>query len=76
MRLERPDGHVIELWAGEGYRWLEVFTGDTLSPDRRRRGLGVEPMTAPPNALATGTDLVVLAPGDSLDLAWGVRLAR
>ena len=76
VRMERPDGHVVELWAGEGYRWLEVFTGDTLAPERRRRGLAVEPMTAPPNALATGQDLVVLAPGASLDLEWGVRLAR
>lgn len=75
VRLERPDGRVLELWAGEGYRWLEVFTGDTLAPGRRRRGLGVEPMTAPPNALRTGTDLVVLAPGERLDLEWGVRLA-
>jgi len=75
VRLERPDGETVELWAGEGYRWLEVFTGDTLAPERRRRGLGVEPMTAPPNALATGTDLVVLAPGEQLDLAWGVRLS-
>jgi aldose 1-epimerase len=76
VRLERPDGVTVELWAGEGYRWLEVFTGDTLAPDRRRRGLGVEPMTAPPNALATGQDLVVLAPEETLELAWGVRLAR
>lgn len=76
VRLERPDGHVVELWAGEGYRWLEVFTGDTLAPERRRRGLGVEPMTALPNALATGEDLVVLPPGESLELVWGVRLAR
>ena len=74
VRLERPDGVAVELWAGEGYRWLQVFTGDSLAPQRRRRGLGVEPMTAPPNALATGTDLVVLAPGDELELAWGVRL--
>lgn len=75
VRLERLDGHVVELWAGEGYRWLQVFTGDTLAPERRRHGLGVEPMTAPPNALVTGTDLVVLAPGERLDLAWGLRLA-
>lgn len=74
VRLERPDGHVAELWVSEGYPWIEVFTGDTLAPDRRRRGLGVEPMTAPPNALATGRDLVVLAPGERLDLEWGVRL--
>jgi aldose 1-epimerase len=75
VRLTRPDGHVVQLWAGEGYRYLEVFTGDTLAPDRRRRGLGIEPMTAPPNAFRTGEDVARLEPGERLDLAWGVGLA-
>jgi aldose 1-epimerase len=75
VRLDRPDGEAVELQAGVGYRWLEVFTGDTLAPERRRRGLGVEPMTAPPNALASGTDLDVVQPGERLDLTWAVRLA-
>jgi aldose 1-epimerase len=75
VRLHRPDGHRVQLWAGEGYRYLEVFTGDTLAPDRRRRGLGIEPMTAPPNAFRTGEDVVRLEPGEQLELAWGVGLA-
>ncbi len=75
VTLERPDGRSVQLWAGPGYPYLEVFTGDTLAPDRRRTGLGIEPMTAPPNALQTGDDLVRLAPGAVLDLAWGARLA-
>ncbi len=30
----------------------ELFTGDSLpQAQRRRRGLGIEPMTAPPNAI-------------------------
>jgi galactose mutarotase-like enzyme len=32
------------------FKWLMVFTGDTLAPERRRQGLAVEPMTCPPNA--------------------------
>lgn len=74
VRLERPDGWTGELWLDEGYPYVEVFTGDTLAPDRRRRGLGVEPMTAPPNALQTGEDLVVLRPEEDLTLQWGLRL--
>lgn len=76
VRLERPDGWAAELWLDEGYPYVEVFTGDTLAPERRRRGLGVEPMTAPPNALQTGEDLVVLQPEESLTLQWGLRLTR
>lgn len=73
--LERPDGVRLRLWAGEGYGYLEVFTGDTLAPDRRRRGLGVEPMTSPPNALQTGCDLLRLQAGESVELTWGVGRA-
>ena len=73
VRLERPDGGGTELWAGPATRWLQVFTGDTLSPDRRRHGLAVEPMSCPPGALASGEDLVVLAPGEEHDLEWGLH---
>ena len=47
---------------------------DTLAPARRRRGLAVEPMTAPPNALQSGEMLVRLAPGQEHVARWGVRL--
>ena len=37
------------------YTHLMVFSGDTLSdPDRRRRGLAVEPMTGAPDMLHNG----------------------
>ncbi len=61
----------VELWAGPGFDWLQVFTGDALPPERRRRALAVEPMTCPPNALASGTGLLVLEPGASVTHSWG-----
>jgi aldose 1-epimerase len=75
MRLGCPDGRTVELWAEQSYPVMEVFTADGLAPDRRRRGLGTEPMSAPPNALATGAMLVRLEPGDEHVGRWGVRLA-
>ena len=67
------DGREAELWVDGAYRHLEVFTGDTLpEPGRRRRGLGVEPMTAPPNALQTGEAVVRLEPGDTHVARWGI----
>jgi len=62
----------VALWAGQGYRWLQVFTGDGLGPGRRRRAIAIEPMTCPPNAFVTGTDLLILQPGDSITYAWGI----
>lgn len=73
VELRRADGSGAQLWAGLGYPHLEIFTGDTLDPARRRRGLGVEPMTAPPNGFQTGVDRLVLEPGEAVDLFWGLR---
>lgn len=74
LRLSAPGGRAVTLWLGEAYPYVEIFTGDAL-PDaqRRRRGLGVEPMTAPPNAMATGESLVVLDPGAVWRGEWGIR---
>ncbi len=72
LLLAGPD-RSVQVWADEGFGYLEVFTGDTVpGADRRRRGLGVEPMTAPPNAFVTGEDLIRLEPGQSVSQAWGV----
>jgi aldose 1-epimerase len=66
----------VAFWADEGYRWLQVFTGDGLEPERRRRALAIEPMTCPPNAFASGTDLLILQPGDSVMHSWGLRVTH
>ena len=72
--LRRPDGSGVRLKVDETYRWLQLFTGDTVSPaDRRRKGLAVEPMTCPADALRSGTDLVVLEPGQLLRAVWRVE---
>ncbi len=67
-------GRQVALWAGEGYDWLQVFTGDALDEPHRRRALAVEPMTCPPNAFASGTDLLVLPPGGSVTRSWGIEV--
>lgn len=76
VRLTAPDGSCVELWADARHPVLQVFTGDTLTPPRRRTALAVEPMTCPPNALRSGEDLIVLEPGESVALQWGAVLLR
>jgi aldose 1-epimerase len=73
LAADGGSGARVSLWAGEGYRWLQVFTGDPLGPDRRRKALAVEPMTCPPNAFVTGDDLLVLQPGEVVTHAWGIQ---
>ncbi len=74
VRLFAADGHLVELWVDENYPILEIYTGDTLAPERRRRGLGTEPMTCPPNAFQSGDGLLRLEPGQSVTTSWGVRV--
>jgi len=68
------DNLEIGLWAGPGYDWLQVFTGDALEPEHRRRALAIEPMTCPPNSFGTGDDLLTLAPADTVTHTWGIAV--
>ncbi|MDR0341895.1 MAG: aldose 1-epimerase family protein [Nocardiopsaceae bacterium] len=67
-------GRQVALWAGPGCGWLQVFTGDPLGPPRGRRALAVEPMTCPPNAFNSGTDVLSVAPGGSVSHSWGIQV--
>jgi galactose mutarotase-like enzyme len=72
--LDVPGGDTgASLWADAGFGYLMVYTGDTLGEvHRRRRGVAIEPMTCPPNALRTGKDLRVLEPGQGWSASWGI----
>lgn len=76
VTMENPaDGSSVTLWADESAPYLQVFSGETLpDPARRRTALAVEPMSCPPDALASGTDLVRLAPGAEHEMTWGMRV--
>lgn len=67
-----PDGAATTLWCDEAYPWLQVYTGHDLAPHRRFAAVAVEPMSCPPNAFVTGTDLVTLEPGATWTGRWGV----
>lgn len=69
LRLAGPAGELV-LAVDEAWPWLQVFSADTLPEGQRRRSLAVEPMTCPPNALADGTDLVVLPPSGAWSGSW------
>jgi len=73
-RVTGPDGLTVVLEAKLPYRFAQVFTGDTLPPGRRRKGLAVEPMTAPPQAFATSDHVAVLEPGASLAAAFRIGI--
>jgi aldose 1-epimerase len=72
VRLE-GSGTGAAMWMDASYGWLQVFTSDSLEPERYRAAVAVEPMTCPPNAFASGIDRIRLEPGDSVTHRWGLR---
>jgi aldose 1-epimerase len=60
------------LWVDEEFGYLMCYTGDTLGQAERRRAVAIEPMTCPPDALRSGRGLIVLAPGQRWEGAWGM----
>jgi len=75
-RVELDDtetGRGVTLWMDRSFGYVMAYTADTVEPaGRRRQGLAVEPMTCPPDALRSGTDLVRLEPGASWRATWGI----
>jgi aldose 1-epimerase len=72
LALPYGEGTVV-LWQDEAYEYLMLFSGDSLEePHRRRRGLGVEPMTCAPNAFQSGAGLRTLQPGETFTSSWGI----
>jgi aldose 1-epimerase len=65
-------GRATTLWMDERFHFVQVFTGETLEPARRRRALAVEPMTCAPDAFNSGEGLVMLAPGERFAASWGL----
>jgi aldose 1-epimerase len=74
VELDRPDGERgLTLWADREFAYLMAYTGDTVQPPSRRRlAVAIEPMTCPPNALRSGTNLIRLDPGGSWSGSWGI----
>jgi aldose 1-epimerase len=74
VMLSDPDGdHEVQLWVSGAYPHLMVYTGDHVHrSERRRASVAIEPMTCPPQAFRSGTDVIELEPGESWTGDWGL----
>ncbi|GAA3137133.1 aldose 1-epimerase family protein [Planomonospora alba] len=68
VRVSGPDGGVEVRWQAAELPWVQVCTGTGLG----HAGLAVEPMTCPPDAFNSGTDLIVLRPGEKTEASWTI----
>lgn len=74
VELHHPEGtRALSLWMDQAFGYVMAYTGDTLpEPGRRRRAIALEPMSCPPDALRTGTNLVTLQPEGKWRASWGI----
>lgn len=72
VRVTTPSGSGVAMHWGDGLPWVQVHTADQPVAELNRLGLAVEPMTCPPDAFSTGTDLVVLAPNTPHRVSWTI----
>jgi len=73
VRVQSASGAGVAIAFDEACPWVQVHTADTPVEATNRIGLAVEPMTCPPNAFASGTDLVVLPAGGAHAASWRIR---
>lgn len=73
-RVWAADGTGVAMhWSPTALPWVQVHTADRPDPSDDRVGLAVEPMTCPPDALRSGTDVIDLAPGNTHCASWEIE---
>jgi len=73
VEVRTADGSGVAISWDTACPWVQVHTADKPEqPEISRIGLAVEPMTCPPDAFNSGTDLVVLEPGASHTAGWTI----
>ncbi len=70
--VNMPQGGGVELWADRNFRWVQVYTPYDFPNGGNGYAIAIEPMTCPPDALNSGTDLIHLDPGKSWTGRWGI----
>lgn len=73
-RVWAPSGTGTAVhWDPAELPWAQVYTCDRPGTPDHRGALAVEPMTCPPDALNSGTDLVLLGPGATHTATWEIE---
>lgn len=76
VELRAPSGTGVRMSWDQGSPWVQVHTPESPGPDSWRTALAVEPMTCPPDAFNSGTDIIRLSPGDEHTVRWQIAALR
>lgn len=72
VRVTDARGFGVELACDHSCRWIQAYTTDAAGADERRHAIAIEPMTCPPDAFNSTTDVVALEPGASYAAQWWI----
>ncbi len=72
LDVRDPAGTGVGMSWDESCPWLQIHTADKPAPIPSRIGLAVEPMTCPPDAFNSGTNLIRLEPGAEHTAQWSI----
>lgn len=73
VSLSSADGRSVRMeFDPKELPWVQVHTADHPDLEKNRAGLAVEPMTCPPDAFRTGTDLIRIKAGSSHSVKWTI----
>ncbi|NJC22684.1 aldose 1-epimerase [Arthrobacter pigmenti] len=73
VSVRAADGRGAAITFDSACPWMQIHTADKPNPAVSRLGLAAEPMTCPPDAFNSGTDLIVLEPGDTHSVSWRIH---
>ena len=73
VTVREPSGSGVSMIFGQSCPWVQIHTADLPDPARSRLGVAVEPMTCPPDAFNSQTDLIRLGPGAAHQASWTIR---
>jgi aldose 1-epimerase len=71
--LRAGDGRGVAMTWDRSCPWVQIHTTDLPGRSLHRSALALEPMTCPPDAFNSGTDVVALAPGRHHVAWWRVQ---
>lgn len=70
VTVRDKDGRGTRIAWDRRCEWVQIYSADEPVDGVRRGALAVEPMTCPPNALNSGTDLHTVQPGGQVSAGW------
>lgn len=72
VELRAPSGLGVWMESDSKAKWIQIHTTDRELAEESRICLAVEPMTCPPDAFNSGTDVIYLEPTQSHHMTWRI----